>query len=154
MKRSICLGAAALCLAAFSVSEAVAQHCQPYWTAEYKCMNGCGCPGGGVAPPQPAGPAPEVLALQRARARMVAVIESVSSALPFFDRNSWMADLPSTPRQFISDADLLHGTLAAQSVAFQRQGERVSRHHRPRQPRRSRDDAAGAGGTTGYRAAH
>jgi hypothetical protein len=121
MKRSICLGAAALCLAAFSVSEAVAQHCQPYWTAEYKCMNGCGCPGGGVAPPQPAGPAPEVLALQRARARMVAVIESVSSALPFFDRNSWMADLPSTPQQFISDADLLHGTLAAQSVAFQRQ---------------------------------
>jgi hypothetical protein len=121
MRRTICLSAVALCLAAFSVPEAIAQHCEPYWTAAYKCMNGCGCPGGGAAPPQPTGPSPEVLALQRARARMVAVIEAMSDSLPFFDRNSWMADLPNTPEQFITDADLLHVTLVAQSSAFQRQ---------------------------------
>lgn len=104
MKRSICLSAVALCLAAFSASEAIAQHCQPYWTAEYKCMNGCGCPGGGVAPPQPAGPSLEVLALQRARARMVAVIESVSSSLPFFDRNAASDAMYTEEARFLADA--------------------------------------------------
>jgi hypothetical protein len=120
------LGATTLCLAALPVSVGLAQHCNPDWTAAYKCMNGCGCAGSGAAspgaaPPQPAGPSPEVLAFQRVRARMVAVIEAMSSSLPFFDRNSWMGSLPNTPEQFVSDADLLHTTLVAQSVAFQRQ---------------------------------
>jgi hypothetical protein len=111
----------ALCLAVFPVSEGVAQHCEPYWTAAYKCMNGCGCPGGAAAPSQPAPPSPEVLAFQRVRPRMIAVIEAMSGSLPIIDRNSWMADLPSTPEQFIKDADQLHTTLMAQSIAFQSQ---------------------------------
>jgi hypothetical protein len=130
MLRSNYLGATvALGLGMFPLS-AFAQYCQPYWTAEYKCMNGCGCPGGGgaVQPPQqqppqqhpPPGPSPEVLAFQRVRARMIAVIEALSNG-PFLDRNSWMANLPSTPEAFMSDADNLHTSLVAQSIAFQRQ---------------------------------
>jgi hypothetical protein len=51
---------------------------------------------------------------------MIAVIEAMSNG-PFLDRNSWMASLPSTPEQFMSDADNLHTSLAAQSIALQRQ---------------------------------
>jgi hypothetical protein len=131
MRRSIYLGATvALGLGVFPPSHGFAQYCQPYWTAEYKCMNGCGCPGGGGAvqpPPQqpqqqqpPPGPSPEVLAFQRVRARMIAVIEALSSG-PFLDRNSWMANLPNTSQAFMSDADNLHTSLVAQSTAFQRQ---------------------------------
>ncbi len=127
MRINIYSGAVALCLAVFPVSEGFAQHCNPAWTAAYKCMNGCGCAGGGGgAPPQPAapapppaGPSPEVLAFQRVRPRMIAVIEAMSDY--FLDRNSWMAGLPNTPEQFISDADNLHTMLVAQSIAFQRQ---------------------------------
>jgi hypothetical protein len=124
MRRNIYLVAVALCLAVGPVSEGFAQHCNPAWTAAYKCMNGCGCPGGGGGggggpPPQPAGPSPEELAFQRVRPRMIAVIESMSDY--FLDRNSWMAVLPDTPEQFISGADNLHTTLVAQSTAFQRQ---------------------------------
>jgi len=37
---------------------AYAQHCEPYWTAEYKCMQGCGpCPSSGKAAAAPAAPA-------------------------------------------------------------------------------------------------
>jgi hypothetical protein len=37
---------------------AYAQHCEPYWTAEYKCMEGCGpCPSSGGAAAAPAAPA-------------------------------------------------------------------------------------------------
>lgn len=121
MHRNICMSAVALCLAAIPLSEGMAQHCEPYWTAAYKCMNGCGCPSGQAAPSQPAPPSPEVLAFQRVRPRMIAVIEAMSGSLPFVDRNSWMADLPNTPEQFIKDADQLHTTLVAQSIAFQRQ---------------------------------
>jgi hypothetical protein len=134
MRRNIYVAAAALCLGLFPLSEGFAQHCQPYWTAEYKCMNGCGCAGGGgpalppavhpppatVSPPPPPGPSPEVLAFRRVRARMIAVIEAMSNG-PFLDRNSWMANLPSTPEAFMSDADNLHTSLAAQSIALQRQ---------------------------------
>ncbi|HEY6259858.1 MAG TPA: hypothetical protein VIY51_29120 [Xanthobacteraceae bacterium] len=53
---------------------------------------------------------------------MIAVIEAMSSdSLPFIARQSWMADLPNTPEQFIRDADQLHTTLVARSVALQRQ---------------------------------
>jgi len=129
MRRNIWLGAAALCLGVFPLSEAFGQHCMPYWTAEYKCMNGCGCPGGGSGPslppaaqqPQPPGPSPEELAFQRVRPRMIGVIQAMSNGLPFLDRNSWMADLPNTPEQFINEADRLHTVLVAQSIAFERQ---------------------------------
>ena len=126
MRRSNYLGAAvALGLGVFPPPQAFAQHCQPYWTAEYKCMNGCGCPGGGGAVQQPQqqlppGPSPEVLAFQRVRPRMIAVIEAMSNG-PFLDRNSWMASLPNTSEAFIGDADNLHTSLVAQSVALQRQ---------------------------------
>src|SRR6266700_5365821 len=61
MRRTACFAATAFCLSLFLQSEALAQHCQPYWTAQYKCAMGCGsCGGGGgnVAPrpyiaPQP-----------------------------------------------------------------------------------------------------
>jgi hypothetical protein len=128
MPRNIYLGAVALCFGVFPLSGALAQHCMPYWTAEYKCMNGCGCAGGAgpslpptVQRPQPPGPSPEELAFQRVRPRMIAVIQAMSDGLPFLDRNSWMADLPNTPEAFNSDADKLHTVLVAQSTAFQRQ---------------------------------
>ena len=48
---------AALAVCAALTTAASAQHCRSEWTAAYKCMNGCGCPGGGnvapVAPPAP-----------------------------------------------------------------------------------------------------
>jgi hypothetical protein len=119
--RNVYLGAVSLCLAILPVSQGYAQHCNPDWTAAYKCMNGCGCAGGGAAPPQPSGPPPEALAFQRVRPRMIAVIQATSGSLPFLDGNSWMANLPNTPEQFIKDADQLHTTLVAQSLAFQRQ---------------------------------
>jgi hypothetical protein len=52
---------------------------------------------------------------------MIAVIDSMSDPAPFLDRNSWMVDLPTTSEQFMSEADRLHTTLAAQSIALQRQ---------------------------------
>lgn len=45
MRRNICFGVLTACLAVITVSPGFAQHCQPYWTAEYRCMEGCGgCP--------------------------------------------------------------------------------------------------------------
>lgn len=45
-------------LAIFPASNGFALDCQPYWTAEYKCMNGCGCAGGGGGAAIPSGPDP------------------------------------------------------------------------------------------------
>lgn len=48
MRPNIYLGALTFALALAPVSEASAQsHCQSYWTAAYKCAQGCGCAGGG-----------------------------------------------------------------------------------------------------------
>ena len=48
MRRYIYLGALTFALALIPKSEAIAQsHCQSYWTAAYKCSQGCGCAGGG-----------------------------------------------------------------------------------------------------------
>ena len=48
MRPYICFGALALALTLAPVSGASAQsHCQSYWTAAYKCAQGCGCAGGG-----------------------------------------------------------------------------------------------------------
>ena len=48
MRTYIFLGVMAFGLALFPKSEAIAQsHCQSYWTAAYKCAQGCGCAGGG-----------------------------------------------------------------------------------------------------------
>lgn len=74
MPGSIYVGLMTFCLAIFSVTEGFAQHCQPYWTAQYKCAMGCGpCGGGGggnVAPqpyvaPQPS---PALIAAERGNA--------------------------------------------------------------------------------------
>jgi len=65
MRRIIYFGAMAFFLAIFPASEAVALHCQPYWTAAYKCAMGCGScggggggGGGGVSAPVYSAPAP------------------------------------------------------------------------------------------------
>jgi len=45
MRRNICSGVLTVCCVAFPVSQGLAQHCSPDWTAEYKCMQHCGpCP--------------------------------------------------------------------------------------------------------------
>lgn len=45
MRRNICFGVLTACLVVIAVSPGLAQHCQPYWTPEYRCMEGCGgCP--------------------------------------------------------------------------------------------------------------
>ena len=50
------------CIAAISCAPALAQVCQSYWTAAYRCMNGCGgCPANSAtqgAQSLPAGPSP------------------------------------------------------------------------------------------------
>src|SRR5262245_60374118 len=54
-----------------SPAVALAQHCQPYWTAQYKCAMGCGpCGGGNVAPQPYVAPQPSAaqIAAQRATA--------------------------------------------------------------------------------------
>jgi tetratricopeptide (TPR) repeat protein len=66
MRSYIYLGALAFALTLVPESEAIAQsHCQSYWTAAYKCAQGCGCAGGGgnsgsstYTPPAPAQPSP------------------------------------------------------------------------------------------------
>jgi tetratricopeptide (TPR) repeat protein len=72
MRGKVHIGAVALCLGLFPVSEALAQHCQAYWTAQYKCAMGCGpCGGGGggaPAPYIPPPPSPAEIAAQQARA--------------------------------------------------------------------------------------
>ena len=40
MLRSISLGVATACFALLPATEGFAQHCQPYWTAQYKCADG------------------------------------------------------------------------------------------------------------------
>jgi len=72
MRGKVYFGLVSLCLGLFPVSEGWAQHCQSYWTAQYKCAMGCGCGGGGggggggyVAPPPPS---PAEIAAQQANA--------------------------------------------------------------------------------------
>ena len=60
MLRGAATGLFAVCIAAIPLSSAFAQHCEPYWTAAYSCMQGCGgCPAN--HPAQPAGPTQEQL---------------------------------------------------------------------------------------------
>ena len=48
MRPNIYFGALTFALSLAPVSESTAQsHCQSYWTAAYKCAQGCGCAGGG-----------------------------------------------------------------------------------------------------------
>jgi tetratricopeptide (TPR) repeat protein len=66
--------AAGICLALCPLSAALALNCQPYWTPEYKCMNGCGCPGGGGGgnanvPPTPPQPSAAEIAARAAAQR-------------------------------------------------------------------------------------
>lgn len=52
MRSNSYVGVMALCLAIFPISRTLAQHCQPYWTDQYKCAMGCGpCGGGGASAP-------------------------------------------------------------------------------------------------------
>ena len=60
MRKTFYVCGMALCLALVPTSRALAQHCQPYWTAQYKCAMGCGPCGGGGAAPAPAYSAPVV----------------------------------------------------------------------------------------------
>lgn len=71
LRISIYVGLVGYCVAIFSATEGFAQHCQPYWTAQYKCAVGCGpCGGGGGnVTPQPyvaAQPSAAEIAAQRA----------------------------------------------------------------------------------------
>lgn len=71
MPRGASSALVAVCIAAIPLSPAFAQHCQPYWTAAYRCMNGCGgCPAnrGNPAPYIPPPPTPEQIAAQHAYA--------------------------------------------------------------------------------------
>jgi hypothetical protein len=71
MRGKVHIGAVTLCLGLFPVSEALAQHCQAYWTAQYKCAMGCGCGGGGggaPAPYIPPPPSPAEIAARQANA--------------------------------------------------------------------------------------
>jgi hypothetical protein len=92
MRRSICSGALAVCLAVLPLSQAWAQrHCQPYWTAAYKCMQGCGpCGGGGggggyVAPP-PINPFPQHLQRFQAILAQVQPFVDYRDQAPFDDQ--------------------------------------------------------------------
>lgn len=58
MRKYIQLGAVPVCLFIFWPTATIAQHCQPFWTAQYKCAMGCGCGGGGGAAPAPVYRAP------------------------------------------------------------------------------------------------
>jgi len=112
----------ALLLAAIPFAQAEAQGaCMSYWTAAYKCLQGCGpCESGGgtvIEAPQP--PTAEQLEFQRVLPRMIAVINSMGGA--FINRESWMADLPQTPEQFMVTADQLHAVLASRATAWGRQ---------------------------------
>ena len=95
--------------------------CMPYWTAAYKCLQGCGPCGteGGTVIEAPQPPSAEQLEFQRVLPRMIAVIDSMGGA--FINRESWMADLPQTPEQFKVTADQLHAVLASRATAWGRQ---------------------------------
>ena len=160
MRASVYLGATvALGLGMLAPSQGFAQYCQPYWTAEYKCMNGCGCPGGGGAvqpPPQqqpPPGPSPEVLALQRARAAHDrgdrGVVEGTVPRSQFVDGEP-AEHVPSVHQRCRQSAHLAGGAEHRAPAP----GGGISHHHRSRQPRRPGAAAAIAGGAAGYRAAH
>jgi tetratricopeptide (TPR) repeat protein len=58
MLRNFHLGVVVLGVSLFPVSTALAQHCQPYWTDQYKCAMGCGPCGGGGGASAPAYSAP------------------------------------------------------------------------------------------------
>lgn len=112
----------ALLLAAIPFAKAEAQRtCMSYWTAAYKCLQGCGpCgTGGGTVIEAPQPPSAEELEFRRALPRMIAVIDSMGG--DFINRESWMADLPQTPAQFIVTADRLHAVLASRATAWGRQ---------------------------------
>lgn len=74
MRRIMRFGLLTAGFALFPLSQGLAQVCQSYWTAQYKCMQGCGpCTGGGngyVAPQQSPyvapGPSPAQIAARRA----------------------------------------------------------------------------------------
>jgi hypothetical protein len=101
----------------------MALHCEPYWTAAYKCLQGCGpCPGGGGGPAYvPPQPTPEQQAFARAQPRYVAVLRLLSESLPFFAGAALMANLPSTPERLAQDADSLHKYLASLAASFNAQ---------------------------------
>ena len=75
MCKSIYLGVMIVCLALFPATPGLAQHCQPYWTAQYKCAVACGpCGGGGgyVAPRPYVAPQPTAAQIAAQRASAIA----------------------------------------------------------------------------------
>ena len=67
MCRVITCGVLAAGFALIPLSQALAQHCQPYWTAQYAAMMGCNN-GGNAAPNIPPPPTAEEIAAQKAYA--------------------------------------------------------------------------------------
>jgi tetratricopeptide (TPR) repeat protein len=71
MRRTITFGLLTVGFALVPLSPAFAQHCQPYWTAQYAAMMGCGVGGGNggnAAPYIPPPPTAEQIAAQKAYA--------------------------------------------------------------------------------------
>lgn len=82
-------GLVAACLVVISATPAFAD-CQPYWTAAYRCMMGCGgCPanrGNPGRPTQPAGPSAEEIAHQQ---RLAASREYNDQGVAAYARGDW-----------------------------------------------------------------
>ena len=69
MCKGIYFAAAFVCVALLPATKAFAQHCQPYWTAQYRCAMGCGCGGNATRQPYVAPqPSAAQIAAQRAHA--------------------------------------------------------------------------------------
>lgn len=90
MLNSAKTGLIATCVLLIPFSPAFAQHCQPYWTAAYRCAMGCGgCPvnrGNSGRPAQPAGPSQEEIA----RARRVAASRQYNDqGVAAYARGDW-----------------------------------------------------------------
>jgi tetratricopeptide (TPR) repeat protein len=81
MRRNICFGVLTACLVVITVSPGLAQHCSPNWTAEYRCMQGCGgCP---------TNPGYDNGAAQRAAAEAAAAKAQNHLAIDAADRGDW-----------------------------------------------------------------
>jgi hypothetical protein len=113
MYKNIVLGAIIASSSLFPISKGNSQsHCQSYWTAAYKCSQGCGsCGGGHSSPPQYTPPDPRQVALQDATRRYHALVQSLSDKYSLLDRQSW-TNLPlGTEATSFNTANQLHKLL-------------------------------------------
>jgi hypothetical protein len=78
LRISVYVGLVGFCIATFPATEGLAQHCQPYWAAQYKCAMGCGPCDGGVGKVA-------ALTIVGAHARQVTTIEIVSYGIYTLD---------------------------------------------------------------------